>query len=136
MHAQREARAFISALRFAVQHLLQCAEHICDLGHSGSTASVERMVRMLEMLDRPKDLVDLIDQDHAAVSVVLAVAEVHDMCSHALCIAPLAEHLQETCTKVVQALAVAGARLVPTISTGPDVTSDAMPHDLARLLKH
>lgn len=82
------------------------------MGQTNSASAVESMVTMLTMLDRPKDLVQLCDQDQAAVSVVLAVAELYELCSHAQSISAVAEHLQETCTKVTQALAVAGAPLL------------------------
>ena len=70
--------------------------------------STEAMAAFLQRLERPQDLIEACRVDPAVGQAVLAVFETYNVAPGAVCIANTAQHVQEFCAKVAQALAMAG----------------------------
>jgi hypothetical protein len=90
-----------------VQQLQEHAEYLCTF--SGESVPIDAMASFLQRIERPKDLVDACRSDAAVSHALIAIFEAHETCPHAASIVHVAQHVQEFCVKVAQALGTAGA---------------------------
>lgn len=89
-----------------MQKIQQHAAFLCSF--TGDSVAVSDMVSFLQRTERPKDIVDACNADRSLGHVFATVYETHETCFRATSLAHTAEHLQDFCFKVLNALGHTG----------------------------